>query len=233
MHTAKAQSCAGAEQTADEPPTGVKQEPEAEAKELEGAPSSQQHALEQHELPAPSEIVPAKNHLSSEVSHALRKHCFDFTRADAALRALGVSNNLKGRDRKRKDKQAAFAEDASPVDKEAAASSSQHAGASADTAAANAADAAAEAALDEAPAAGTGAGTEGAAEQVCSPCPALSQSVGHGGRCVQCMRWRRLRWPAGGGGVCSLRMLLMRCHGLTRQDGCRPCSAVSSCEAQG
>jgi hypothetical protein len=59
-----------------------------------------QPALEQLVLPVASQVLPVKGALTSAVSQALRKREYNFRRADSLLRALGVSNNLKARDKK-------------------------------------------------------------------------------------------------------------------------------------
>lgn len=54
-------------------------------------------------LPVASEIQPVKNQITAVIGHDLRKHTYDYSRADEVLKALGVSNNLKLKDRKPKD----------------------------------------------------------------------------------------------------------------------------------
>lgn len=62
--------------------------------------------LQMYVLPVPTEIKPVQNQMTADVGHDLRKHTYDFSRADNVLKALGVSNNLKMRDRKPKKKAA-------------------------------------------------------------------------------------------------------------------------------
>lgn len=60
--------------------------------------------MQMYLLPVPSEIQPVKNQITAVIGHDLRKHTYDYSRADEVLRTLGLSNNLKLKDRKPKDK---------------------------------------------------------------------------------------------------------------------------------
>ena len=60
-------------------------------------------SLQMYVLPVASEIKPVKNQMTAVIGHDLRKHTYDYSRADEVLKSLGVSNNLKLKDRKTKD----------------------------------------------------------------------------------------------------------------------------------
>lgn len=54
-------------------------------------------------LPVTSKIEPVKNLMTAVIGHDLRKHTYDYSRADDVLKTLGLSNNLRLKDRKPKD----------------------------------------------------------------------------------------------------------------------------------
>lgn len=135
------------------------------------------------ELPVADRIEQPVNNLNNELVYALRKHMYQFHRADEQLSKLGMANNLRSRDKRPKPQQT------QPPKRPPAAGSSRTAGAPAASTDAAAAPAACRSGVASAAEATTGAADAAVREEatpVAAPCGVPTDREGNAAAAPDC-----------------------------------------------